>query len=307
MKPKKWFVTAILIVTFGLIAVGCGGAVTPTTAPTAVPEPTKPSAPTLTPEPTKPSAPVATPAPQVASNSAPVIFEQVEDRLKLWQAQIPPEYAGKTNPYPLGDASAVSAGESIFNDKHCAACHGGELEGDGEFSQVLDPKPINLTDPVLMSLPFVTDTYLFWRIGEGGSQPPFFSAMPIWKMKLSEPERWQLVTFIRSRTVKEVAENEEEENQAAIAVIEKVGCFACHRLGSRGGKIGPEWDGIGTRAATRIPGMTAEEYIRQSILDPGAFAPPGFEDKAQLMPSSLGEKLTAEELDLIVEFLLRQK
>jgi len=238
-----------------------------------------------------------------ATPSTGVIIEKVEDRLKTWQAQIPPEYAALKNPFPPGDAAAVANGEHLFDKNDCDKCHGDELKGDGEFSAVLNPKPIDLTDPALMNLPFVTDTYLYWRISEGGSQPPFMSAMPIWKLKLSDQERWELVSFIRSQTAPSTA----SQDQAAIAVIERSGCFACHKLGERGGVIGPTWDGIGTTAATRVPGVSAEEYIRQSILDPGAFASPGFEDRAKVMPRNFGETLTPDEITLIVQFLLRQK
>ncbi|MEK7277488.1 MAG: c-type cytochrome, partial [Chloroflexota bacterium] len=208
---------------------------------------------------------------EAGSAAQPVVYETVEDRLKAWQAKLPPEYAGLTSPFAVNDAEVVSAGRQTFRDNNCAVCHGSELKGDGDFSAALNPRPVNLTDPALMSLPFVTDTYLFWRVSEGGSQTPFLSAMPMWKVKLSDEERWQLVAFIRSQTAVEAVA---EGDQAAIAVVEKAGCFACHRLADRGGKIGPSWDDVGTTAATRVAGLSAEDYIRQSILEPGAFTVP---------------------------------
>ncbi|MBM4424774.1 MAG: c-type cytochrome [Chloroflexi bacterium] len=231
-----------------------------------------------------------------------VIFESVEGRIEAWQARIPAEYAGLANPYTPNDAEAVNAGRRIFRDHNCGVCHGNEMKGDGEFSEALNPRPVDLTDKALMSLPFMTDTYLYWRISEGGSQTPFLSAMPQWKVKLTEEERWQLVAYIRSQTAEQVS----DEDQAAIAVIEKAGCFACHRLDNRGGTIGPEWNGIGETAANRVGGVSAEEYIHQSIVDPGAFTVPGYEDKAETMPRDFAQKLTAEEIDIIVQYLLQQ-
>ena len=228
-----------------------------------------------------------------------VLFESVEGRVEAWQARIPSDYTSITNPYaPIND-EVVDAGRRLFRDNNCAVCHGTGLQGDGDFSEALNPKPVNLTDKALMDLPFMSDTYLYWRISEGGSQSPFFSAMPAWKQVLSPEERWQLVAFVRSQT----AETISDEDQAAVAVIEKSGCFACHRFANRGGKIGPGWDGINAAAATRIADMSAEDYIRQSILDPGAFIVPGFEDKAELMPRDFDEKLASEEIDLIVYLL----
>ncbi len=44
----------------------------------------------------------------------------------------------------------------------------------------------------------ISDAYIFWRITEGGTMEPFNSAMPPWKDILSEDQRWELVSFIRS-------------------------------------------------------------------------------------------------------------
>jgi mono/diheme cytochrome c family protein len=49
----------------------------------------------------------------------------------------------------------------------------------------------------------LSDGYLFWRASEGGTFEPFNSAMPPWKDVLSENERWQVITFLRSLSVDE--------------------------------------------------------------------------------------------------------
>ncbi len=224
------------------------------------------------------------------------------ERLEEWQASIPEEYSGLENPF-IGDADAVSTGQDLYFDHNCYHCHGGKLDGDGEFSPGLTPKPVNLTDPALMDLPFMTDNYLYWRISEGGANPPFLSAMPAWHSILTEDERWQLVTYIRSQTSDVVFDDGE---QAAIAIVEKAGCFACHRsevLG-RGGKIGPPWDEVAAAAGGRVPGMDAAAYVRDSIVNPRNFIAPGFEDQAETMPPDFGERLSEEEIDILVEFLL---
>ena len=50
--------------------------------------------------------------------------------------------------------------------------------------------------------------------------------------------------------------------------------------------------------------MSAEEYIRQSILDPLAFVVDGF---APVMPVDFGETLSPQEIDDLVAFLLTLK
>ena len=74
------------------------------------------------------------------------------------------------------------------------------------------------------------------------------------------------------------------------------------------GLIGPDLTSIGTTAATRSQGMTAEQYIRESIKDPEAFiaegvilATPG------LMKNSVVGALTDEQVEALVAFLLSQK
>lgn len=54
-------------------------------------------------------------------------------------------------------------------------------------------------------------------------------------------------------------------------------CFNCHRVGNEGhGKLGPDLAGVGSRAATRVPGMSDLEYLAQSVYQPGAFVVPEF-------------------------------
>ena len=78
-------------------------------------------------------------------------------------------------------------------------------------------------------------------------------------------------------------------------------CGACHTItGFTSGTIGPTHDGLATTAAGRVDGMSAEEYIRKSIEDPGAFIVPGF---APAMPP-LGGSMTGAELEGLVAFLL---
>ncbi len=81
------------------------------------------------------------------------------------------------------------------------------------------------------------------------------------------------------------------------------GCVACHTLQGVPeaiGSVGPELTGIGSRAGTRTD-MEADGYIRQSVLEPGAFVTEGF---TNAMPPGL---VTAgPDLDALVEFLLSQ-
>lgn len=89
-----------------------------------------------------------------------------------------------------------------------------------------------------------------------------------------------------------------------------LGCNACHALeGVEGmvGKVGPDLTHVGAQAATRQPDLSAEEYIRESILDPNAHiapeCPTGPCTSPSLMPQIFGDKLTAKQLETLVDYL----
>jgi hypothetical protein len=66
--------------------------------------------------------------------------------------------------------------------------------------------------------------------------------------------------------------------------------------------VGPPLAGVASRAAERLPGLSAEDYLYQSILEPDAFKAPGFEE--QSMDPTIGRRLTVEQVDDLVAFLL---
>src|SRR5438093_10527918 len=52
-------------------------------------------------------------------------------------------------------------------------------------------------------------------------------------------------------------------------------CEICHGIGQAGTRA-PDLAGVGSRAATRKPGMTAKAYLIESLIQPGAFIVPGY-------------------------------
>ena len=80
------------------------------------------------------------------------------------------------------------------------------------------------------------------------------------------------------------------------------GCTGCHSIDgvSETALIGPDLTALADRAAARVEAMGAEDYVRQSVLDPQAFIVDGY---GPLMPTL---PLNTEELDALVEFLLAQ-
>jgi mono/diheme cytochrome c family protein len=80
-------------------------------------------------------------------------------------------------------------------------------------------------------------------------------------------------------------------------------CGHCHSLdGSVSAKYpaAPSLLGVAARAGERVPGLSAEEYIRQSILDPKVFVVPSYKNTM----SRTGGLLEEAELDDVIAFLL---
>lgn len=78
-------------------------------------------------------------------------------------------------------------------------------------------------------------------------------------------------------------------------------CFTCHNVDSEEKKIGPGQLHIGERAATRIEGLSAAQYIYNSITDPNAYIVEGFVEN--LMPSNYTDLLTEQEIYDIIAYM----
>ncbi len=75
-------------------------------------------------------------------------------------------------------------------------------------------------------------------------------------------------------------------------------CAVCH--GAADG-MGPSLTAMRDRAPMVVAGLPAEEYLRQSIVEPGAFVVEGYQD---IMPKDYAETLTADEIDSLITFIL---
>ena len=80
------------------------------------------------------------------------------------------------------------------------------------------------------------------------------------------------------------------------------GCIGCHThaaVPSARMQVGPDLTALSDRAATRVTGLDARAYVRQSLREPGAYRVPGYTGVA--MPDL---HLTDEEIDSLTAFLL---
>jgi mono/diheme cytochrome c family protein len=98
-------------------------------------------------------------------------------------ARAPEKARVKPNPFEK-DPDAVAAGQNLF-EQHCSECHGSA--GDGSKKA-----PSLRAEEVQNALPGA----IFWILTNGVVR----RGMPVWS-KLPEPQRWQLVSFVKSLTV----------------------------------------------------------------------------------------------------------
>jgi mono/diheme cytochrome c family protein len=92
----------------------------------------------------------------------------------------PDKARAKHNPLE-SDPEAVAAGRNLF-EQHCGECHGNTAEG-GKKGPSLCAEPVQNSEPGA----------LFWLLTNGVVR----RGMPVWS-KLPEPQRWQLVAYIKS-------------------------------------------------------------------------------------------------------------
>jgi len=103
---------------------------------------------------------------------------------KPWNA---PESAVKLKNPAKGD-DAIKEGKDLYN-QHCKSCHGAKGKGDGTKAEKID---ISCGDFTSAETAKKTDGELFWKTTEGRKP------MPSYKEKLSDSERWKVISYIRS-------------------------------------------------------------------------------------------------------------
>jgi len=79
---------------------------------------------------------------------------------------------------------------------NCRPCHGDSVAGDGPMADGFKLRPINFTDNGTIET--IVEGYTFWRVSNGGPRlpteaTPWDSAMPEWKLNLTEEERWKII------------------------------------------------------------------------------------------------------------------
>ena len=116
----------------------------------------------------------------VQENKAPTSKYKEDALVYAELAKAPEKARAKLNPLE-GDPDAVTAGRILF-ERHCSECH-------GEAGYGTKKGPSLHAEAVQSAAPGA----IFWILTNGVVR----RGMPVWS-KLPEPQRWQLVSFIKS-------------------------------------------------------------------------------------------------------------
>ena len=200
----------------------------------------------------------------------------------------------------------IEAGAVLFNE-NCVECHG----VDGKAQQCID---YSGEEKGCSGLPLNHYAFLcndpserMAQLGWTGSKSDLIfqtisagrpgTLMPTWSNQFGGPmEEYQLeqvtaymlnwsedpalcgddaeiITVDWPDSVEDLPEGDEASGEE---LYQASGCFACHGQidDPNSAAVGPHQANIANDAATRVPGMSAEQYIYESILDPNAFIAP---------------------------------
>jgi len=123
------------------------------------------------------------------------------------------------------------------------------------------------------------------------------------QVRVVPEDEWE--DWVKERAEGGAAPKEGESPTAAgREIFTSAGCNACHTLADANAtaQVGPDLDELPDVAGKREKGTSAEDYVRQSIIDPQALVVKGF--PANTMPKNFGDQLTPEEIDALVKYLL---
>lgn len=221
-------------------------------------------------------------------------------------------------------ARAVEAGAGLYAE-HCRSCHGLAGEGVGQLGPALNDREffeerLDETGWQGTLHDYVAHTISMGRVvatrplyaGDGNV------AMPPWSQAFGGPLRpdevqavasfvlnWEAAAmgeFQPAELVLPTPERGSSREQAARGrqLFLDAGCGKCHAVAELSeGTGGPALSTVASAADTRVEGVSAEQYLRESFLIPDAFVVEGYAPR-----SGCGGVLTYEQLDDLVSFLL---
>jgi mono/diheme cytochrome c family protein len=151
-----------------------------------------------------------------ARNNEVALIPQVQSDVEFWMEETEPQhmlsfiptepvkkFLAELESDDVNEDTAKSAlmEKNLFEGRalyamNCRPCHGDSVSGDGPMADGFKLRPINFTDNGTIET--IVEGYTFWRVANGGpglptEATPWDSAMPEWKLNLTEEERWKII------------------------------------------------------------------------------------------------------------------
>lgn len=224
------------------------------------------------------------------------------------------------------DGRAIEVGAALF-ETNCSGCHGLTGEGIPGLCPPLNDSPFFTDRLKEVGWSGTLEDYIVATVASGrlqSTRPEQYAgggkpAMPAWSDQFGGPLRQDQIRYIASFVMNWEATAKGQVTLVEIAspvsadpvergqlVYTDNGCTSCHTLGAlSSGVVGPNLTQIGVTAVTRKDGLSAEDYLRQSILNPNAYVVDTYPQ--DVMPKNFSEVTSPEQLDDLVAFLLAQK
>ena len=230
----------------------------------------------------------------------------------------------------------VALGESIFTGKGtCTLCHNNLGRAPDLLAlNIVETAQTHMQDPAYEAGATDVESYLresllepsayvvkgFGKKGSNDTESPMphVDKPPI---QLSRVEIDAVIAYMQAKDGNEVTvplpdedvpESDKAEAQALVVtpsaeapasattgeeIIRKYGCAACHSVLDTESPVGPPLTGIGAKRSV--------VQIREGIVTPGVEIAEGF--PAGIMPDNLADRMTARELEILVQWLAELK
>lgn len=216
-------------------------------------------------------------------------------------------------------------------EQHCRKCHGGRGEGLGQLGPALADQHFFTARKSEVGWLDNLDEYIVATTAHGrlmATRPLYAgngltAVMPPWLINnggpLREDEIRSLAGFVMNWEATALGKLKlksvdlppddlanSQTSSDGQGVFEEH-CSSCHSLKGKENlqAAGPPLDGIAGTAGTRLPKVSAADYLRQSVLLPDAFIVEEFSQQAETKPGC-GAILPEDQLQALISFLLRQ-
>ncbi len=222
-------------------------------------------------------------------------------------------------------AAKIEFGAGVY-ETNCTSCHGSSAQGIPGLAPSLRDEAFftervsevgwegSLNDYIVSVVSIGRQVSTRPSQYVGGGSP----AMPTWSDKFDGPLRDDQIRAVAAYLMNFEAYalglvptpvplapllDESDPVALGIAAFNAAGCIACHTVsGISTAIVGPVLDGIASRAGNTVVGLSTEEYIRQSIMEPNAFIVDGFAQ--DIMLQTFADTLTDEQVDNLITFML---